>query len=520
MNLLELNDDELKSFLEDGIPLDMLRKIYITKTKLAQKLKGFRPNKAVKQVLVNTSYNLIRTKKDSELIGILTKYYNDFNFIIKDTQKKYEKQGYSESIAMAMSIEESTNEVFRPIYYKLEHFDDVKQKTLNENINILNLIKTICSDTIKESLKNELDKHNKSIESQLKSINDSVEKLKKQISEYKITSNSLKDDLKETKKRSVSNINDEDLRRSIEEVNKKVDVTVKKERESIEKKIDQLVQNDVIMKLQNQIDFFKQYIEKLETQILLKTFVINSIENQEYEEFDEYLLENIGDIIENIAKNDEFDALREYLVEIIYSKKPIIVSNKNYELLANIISSIITGGNYYEVIAEENCDLGQLILEIDKLKCTSNNKVIVLKNIINVQNYQRVLDYIKKRPYNEKFIFVIFYDKEIQFLAPEILDNFNFFIGKFDSTKISYKYAYSFENENRQSITNGEFERILNSLDISLENKEIMNMKYYGLLSYSIIPFKSIHDSIDVEELVNKIMNQNIRLKCEAILHD
>ena len=75
--------------------------------KLAQKLKGFRPNKAAQQVLVNTSYTLIRNQKDSKLIGILTKYYNDYNLEIKEAQKKYEMQGYSETIAMAMSIEES-----------------------------------------------------------------------------------------------------------------------------------------------------------------------------------------------------------------------------------------------------------------------------------------------------------------------------------------------------------------------------------------------------------------------------
>ena len=518
MNLLELNNDELKSFLENGIPLDFLRYIYVNTPKLTQKLKGFRPNKADKKVLVNTSYNLIRMQKDVILIGILTKYYNDYNLSIKKIQKKYEEQGYSEFIATAMSIKESTNEVFRPIYFKLEHFDEAKKKTINENINILNLIKTVNSDTIRDSLKKELDKLNKCIESQLKSINDSVQKLKMQISEYKITNDNLKDDLIETKR--LSSINNEDLRCSIEEANKKVDFALKKERESIENKIDHLVQNDVIKKLQDQIDFLKQYIEKTRSSNSVKTFVVNSIENQEYEEFDEYLLENIGDIIENIAKNNKFDALREFLVEIIYSKKPIIVSEKNYELLANIISSTITGGNYYEIIAEENCDMEQLILEIDNLKRTSNNKVIVLKNIINVQNYQRVLDYIKKRPFNEKFLFTISYDREIQFLAPEILDDFNFFIGKFESTKISYKYSYSFENENRQAITNGEFEKILNSLDINLENKEIMNVKYYGLLSYSLIPFKSIHDSIDVEDLIKNIMNQNIRLKCEAVLHD
>ena len=519
MDLLELNDDELKSFLEDGISENDLRKIYVSIPKLGQKIKGFRPHKAPKQVLVYTSYNLIKKQKDIKLIGLLTEYYNKYDLCVKNVQKKYEEQGYSESIAMAMSIEESTNEVFRPIYFKLEHIDDAKQKTIIENINILNLIKTISSDTTRDSLKNELDKLNKNIESQLKSINDSMEKLEIKISKYKTAIDSLKEDLKETKK-NVSNVTNESLRYSTEETNKKVDTALKIERESIEKELYNFAQNDVIMKLQDQIDFLKQHIEKILSSNSTKTFVVNSVENQEYEEFDEYLLENIGDIIENIAKNNEFDVLREYLVEIIYSNKPIIVSDKNCKLLANIISSTITGGNYYEIIADDNCDMGQLISYIDNLKCISDNKVVVLKNIINIQNYQRILDYIKKRPYNEKFIFVISYDREIQFLAPEILDDFNFFIGKFESAKISYKYAYSFKNENKQAITNEEFEKVLNSLDISLESKEIMNEKYYGLLSYSIIPFKSIHDSIDVEDLINKIMKQNVRLKCEVILHD
>ena len=420
---------------------------------------------------------------------------------------------------MALSIEEATNEAFRPIYYKLEHFDETKQKAITENINILNLIKNISSETIRESLKKELDKLNKNIDSQFKSINNDVEKLKKQLAEHKTLIDTLNDELKETKK-TINSINNEELNHSIEEVNKKIEFSLKKEREYVDKKIEQLVQNDVVMKLQDQIDFLKQYIEKISASSSNKNYTINVVENEEYEEFDELLPENIGDIIENVVNNNEFDVLREYLVEVIFSKKPIIVSEKNSELLANIISSTITGGNYYEVIADDNCDFGQLIAEIDGLKCISNNKVIVLKNIINVQKTAKLLDYIKSRPYNEKFIFVVSYDRELQFLAPEVIDEFNFFIGKFESTKISYKYAYSFENEKRQAITNGEFEKVLNALDINLDNKEIMNVKYYGLLSYSLIPFKSIHDSVDSEELVNNIMNQSIRSKCEAVIHD
>ena len=123
MNLLELNGEELKTFLEDGVPLELLRNIYVNTPKLAQKLKGFRPNKAAKQVLVSTSFSLIKTQKDVKLIGILTNFYNNNNESIKKSQREYEKQGYSETIAMALSIEEATNEAFRPIYFKLEHFE-------------------------------------------------------------------------------------------------------------------------------------------------------------------------------------------------------------------------------------------------------------------------------------------------------------------------------------------------------------------------------------------------------------
>src|SRR5574344_1753982 len=305
MNLLELNDEELKSFLEDGVPLELLRNIYVNTPKLAQKLKGFRPNKAAKQVLVNTSFSLIKTQKDVKLIGILTSFYNDNNESIKKSQKEYEGQGYSETIAMALSIEEATNEAFRPIYYKLEHFDETKQKAITENINILNLIKNISSETIRESLKKQLAKHKTLIET-------------------------LNDELKETKK-TINSINNEELNHSIEEVNKKIEFSLKKEREYVDKKIEQLVQNDVVMKLQDQIDFLKQYIEKISVASSNKNYTINVVENEEYEEFDEFLPENIGDIIENVVKNNEFDVLREYLVEVIFSKKPIIVSEKNSE---------------------------------------------------------------------------------------------------------------------------------------------------------------------------------------------
>ena len=88
MDLLELNDDELKSFLEDGISENDLRKIYVSIPKLAQKIRGFRPHKAPKQVLVYTSYNLIKKQKDIKLIGLLTEYYNKYDLCVKNVQKK------------------------------------------------------------------------------------------------------------------------------------------------------------------------------------------------------------------------------------------------------------------------------------------------------------------------------------------------------------------------------------------------------------------------------------------------
>lgn len=505
MNLLELNDEELKSFLEVGVPEKLLRDIYVNFPKISQKLKGFRPKTAPKKFLVNTSFSIIKSKKDAKLIEILTDYYNDNDKEIKDSQKKYEKDGYSQLIALALSIKESTNEEFRPIYFKLEHFDATTQRSITEIINMLNLIEMISSTIVKDLLHENLDNLIENFDSKLKIVNEEIVKLKNCLREYSDLYESFKE--KSNKK--------------ITDIDEKLGITLQHEREITIKKVEQLqlVQNDVAIKMQNQIDFLKQQLEKLNAN-KPKGFSIKVIENKNYEVFDEHLLENIGDIIENVVKNNEFNILREYLVEIIFSKKPIIVAEKNVNLLVNLISSTITGGNYYEVILEDSCSMEQLVVELEQLKSVANNKVVVIRDFRSNSNPQQMWEYIKVRPFNEKYIFCITYEREIQFMPPEILNRFNFFIGKFESTKVAYKYAYSFENENRKKIINGDYEKILSSLDIEIDNKDIINVNYYGLLSYSHIPFKSIHDSIDIDELINKIMIPSIRSKCEAIIHD
>ena len=88
ISIIENNYDKINHIHISEPNLESIQKRELHK-KLAQKLKGFRPNKAAKQVLVNTSYTLIRNQKDVKLIRILTKYYNDYNLKIKEAQKEY-----------------------------------------------------------------------------------------------------------------------------------------------------------------------------------------------------------------------------------------------------------------------------------------------------------------------------------------------------------------------------------------------------------------------------------------------
>ena len=510
MNLLELKDNELRIFLEVGVPEEYLRKAYINIPGLAQKLRGFRPNKAVKQVLVNTSFSLIKNQKDAKLIEYLTKYYNGYNKVIIEMQNKYIRQGFDVNFSLAISIEEGISESFRLLYFKLENYPEDKQMKVLENIQLIKQIKMFSSEIAFNLIKKEVSKLNKNEEN----FNDEIDDINNQLNDYKNSHDLLEKELIETKK----TINNIDVNKMMEQMSSKIIESLSQTRtELINKNIEQ---NKTISELKKQINNLQLQLEQISNYKEQNGIGIKYTQNNQYESFDEFLYESIGDVIENLVSDKEYDVLREYIIEILFSNKPIIASEKNSILLANILSSIITGGNFYEIYVDDNCNVDNLLLQLDRLDCILYNKVVIIKNVINVQNYHKILNYIKNRPYHEKYIFEITYDKEIVFLAPEIINDFNFFIADFDENNISCKYAYSFEKEKRKTIHNSDYEKILDDIELDLKNKELMNVKYYGLLSYSHIPFKSIHNSIEIDEILYNIINTSIRTKCEVIKHD
>ena len=517
MDLLELNDDELKVFLNDGIPFDFLRSLYAKNNKLAQKLKGFRPNKAPKQVIVNTSYSLIHIQKDRTFIGLLTKFYDDYNNDIIANKNKMIENGCSDSIAYAIAINEGINEKFMPIYFKLEHITESEQIEIKNNIGIIKMIE-ICSPNvtkgfikeIKESADTELNMLKHENEKNINELKRNINNLQEQIESKENEIINLKTKLDNFEKRNTNeNIIDDKINKMAQDIIKDIDV-----------RISTFDKNDVIKAMQSEIDILNKKLNNKQDSNLNKGFTISKVENDDFEVFDDYLEDCIGDIIENITDGNKFDALKEYLIEVIFSNKPIIVSENNTQLLASILSSILTGGNYYNINLNDKYDEISLFEELEKCEFVNENKVFIIRNKINISDHRSILNFIKNKPYNEKYIFEISYDKEVQFMPPETLEEFNLFIGKFNNRTIDYKYIYSFENENRKAVVDDEFEKIISALDINLNNKKIINSKFYGLLSYSHIPFKSIHDDIDIEELLNKIMKQSIRSKCEDVLND
>ena len=77
MDVLGLSDEELKIFLEAGIPLRTYRAIYANSKTLAKKIKGFRINSAPLNIFVQASMTLIKKEKNSILIEFLSKFYED-----------------------------------------------------------------------------------------------------------------------------------------------------------------------------------------------------------------------------------------------------------------------------------------------------------------------------------------------------------------------------------------------------------------------------------------------------------
>ncbi len=516
MNLSLLTDEELKIFLEKGIPSNVYRDIYKYNSKLAPKLKGFRPNTADKSIFVQTSMSLIKKEKNMTLIGILSKYYDNRKKLIKDNEIKLIKDGYPEYIAYSLSIVRGYDQTFLPIFFKLEGINEVQQKQIIDNEKNVTLIEEVCSMKVEKQLKERFDLLEKKIVQNNDDLNKTLESIKKEIQRI--------NDIDEIDKSSIKSLNNKIfnlennivLKTSFDAIIKQIS---KETIQQIDNSFNKLADAESIINLQQQICELKKEIENYSLLNKDMDIIVDSFTNEEYKTIDDNIDYFIGDVIENIVSGNAFNTLKEYLIEIIYSNKPIVCSEKNAKILSEILSSIITGGNYYIVSVSNNCSDSKLMQKIDKIPNICGNKVIIIKNVLEVRNHQFILDYIKSRPSTEKYIFEISFDKEAYFMPIEYLEEFNFFFGNIKG-EINYKYSYNFLNTNRKYITNIKYNKFLEAIGVKLLDKRIMNDKFYGILAYSIIPFVAINKEVETTELIEKLLDDDLYSKCEAVIHD
>ncbi len=517
MDLLTLTDNELKIFLEEGLPLEAHRKIYINSPKLSQKIKGFRPNTIPLQKLVQTSMSLIKKEKNNILINVLTDYYNNYKELVKSSEDKMMSDGYPGKIAYSLAILKGYNKKFLPIFFKLEGIGEDEQKQIFENSKMVTLIENISAKKTEKILKDNSNDIEKNVIKSIEPLNKEIKLLKDEAKLIDSDITLIKANNSETKHR-IENIEKNYISKDV--LDSSLSVVANKNKNEVKDIISKVANSDSIIELQNEIQELKKTIKELKENLNTKNIIITNIQNKNYDEVDDYLYDNIGDVIENFVSGEVFDVFREYLVEIIYSNKPIICSSKNAGILANIVSSILTGGNYYTISVSNNTDDVELVKKIEQIPSLNGNKVIIIKNKIGVSDYGYLLDYIGSRPSTEKFIFEIGFAKELIFMAPDSLDKFHFFIYDLKDAKINYKYSYDFSNEKRKALTNSDYTKSLEAIGASLSNTEIMNVKFYGILAFSIIPFTAINLNIEPSELVNKLLDSSIRKKCGAIIND
>lgn len=517
MDILGLSDEELKIFLEAGIPLRTYRAIYANSKTLAKKIKGFRINSAPLNIFVQASMTLIKKEKNSILIEFLSKFYEDYKKDIDNDEEEMISYGYPKSIAYTIAVFSNTNEKFLPIYFKLEGIEKEEQKRICDQAKMADLIDKISTRKAEKLLKENNDKLEKKfldltdlikdeikpIKSDVNTINDSFETLKNDISKNNDELNCIKQDY----------VCKDLLKNSLLANNKKYD-------QEIKKLISDSVDIDTIFSLKNEINELKKALKDGRENRKTETINVSKITNEEYDVVDDFLEDCVGDAIENFVYGDCYDVLREYLIEIIYSKKPVICSSRNSMKLANILSSIVTGGNFYVINVTRDVDDSQLIDEIDSIPNLFGNKVILIKNKLGVSEHGRLLEYIKSRPFTEKFILEIVFDKELLFMPSESLDCFHFFVYNLKEGCIEYKSAYKFDNDNRKPLRNSDYTNSLEAIGAKISNIEIMNVNFYGILAFSIIPFMAINQETNPSELVNKLLNQNLRQKCEAVIND
>ena len=514
MNIQDLTDAELKLLLKIGIPIDIHRKIYTNKN-LSKKIRGFRLNNIPLNALVNTSFSLIRNEKDSRFINSITDILDDYKEYIKKIEQNYIDNGYPTDFAHSIAIAKGYEKEFLPILFKLEDINEEQQKKIKDDEYIYDLTNALIDNKANDLFKDRIECLNKIIENNKKEANIKNEKLSKQIDELKAGFNnvSLKTD---EFKADLKIINDKYVEK--DELNLKLTDIEKASENEINKLANEIVKNDLIVALEERINGLEKEIKE---NVKNTNFFVENIKNDNYEIM-EYNIDNlyydIGTIISNSISGKAYELFKDFLLEIICSKNPVICSKNNSIKLIEILSSILTGGNYYTITLTNACTDNELIKELDSIPSVNNNKIVLIKNKVNVTDNELLLEYIKKSPINEKYVFEINYEKEILFMPIEDLNNYIFFLGKLKQPIINDKYSYSLTNECVKNCYCKEYEKILKNMGVELNNYILSNNKYQGVLAFSIIPFLAIHDNLENEELINKLVNETDKLSCKAVL--
>lgn len=519
MKIINLNDDDLQIFLE-SLPEEFVRNLFNNLKSLHDSLKGFRIKSAPMKQLIKIVLSSLKDEHDSKVEKVIESFYEDYKKTIKEEVSKYISSGYSEKEANALAIEDGLTEKFIPIYFKLEEIDDDfktyyynrinEGKELNikiENVVLKYLEKMNQKIAELESKSNNLEK---TIDAKIKENDE----LKKELIQYKKNIDSAVDKVNNLMKIKTNN-NETNYSEEFEKIYNILDELKNKNNTNVDvserlKGLEELILNN-----SERIDNINQ------ENGVNQNFDVIFHDNNEYDLMDDLdvLKDDIGDSISGFIPNNLFDNFREFIIECLYNKKPLLANKNNALKICKILSSVLTGGNYYEIdiLNREFSNAESLINRINQIVEENDYSVILIRNFMSYNPYNFLLDKLKY-DYKSKIIFDINYSKELRYMPIEIINDFIVFDYQLNDAEIEYSYKY--ELPERKPITNKKFDEILAEIGYSLNEIEIYNVKYDGLLIFSYIPFIAINCSKELKELINRITDSKTRTSCEALLNE
>lgn len=514
---INLSPKEIKTFVDEFLSLKFLREFTKNNKLLRDNLHGFRPETADHKKLGDNLLKFLSNGKSAAISAQLSGMYFEIIKQFNQDVESLKQEKIPSNLALALTIKKKVKPSCRDLFYKLQGYNDETKKEVDSFIKAIE-VSTYLDEELKREYEKEIKELNNSdnaLAEKLGVVDDRISGLDKKIEGIKTEMDSLKQ------------INYDEGNKSLMS---HIDLKVAKAQENIlnkvSTKLDGLSSTEDIAKLKKEVNSLKEKLTSKSFHNDRFSVFHSSVSNYNYDKYtyDEsepnYLDEYIGDAISNQIEDKQFIPFREYLKEIIFSKKPLIVPSRCSSEFAYLLASCMTGGNYETFSLESNYDEEELFNLIEQAPNFSGNKVILIKNKINVSDYRNLLNFIKERPFTEKYIFEIGYDKEVMFMPPEVIDEFNFFFGKLKNQYIEYKFSYDYVNEKRKPLTNGTFTHYIKAIGSQISDFNLMNVKYGGLLAYSIIPFISLHDDVETEELINKILDDKIRKECEAVLDE